>query len=157
MTAISYSDSTQPVTFTYDRGRRQETITDAAGSHTLTHITAGQLLSDQISGGLLDQVTPNWGCQSGGLTSWAPLPRPPEENKPHAQLGGRDGHQTLTPTRTRLADTLKADRNHRITFYYQLGMRSSAQFHLMPDEFHFMPDKFHLMPDPTKNTMWVPS
>jgi hypothetical protein len=56
-----------------------------------------------------------------------------------------------------LADTLKSDRNHRITFYFHLAMRPSAQFHFMPDEFHlmpdkfhFMPDKFHLMPDPTR-------
>src|ERR1700752_4845401 len=40
----------------YDREGRQATITDAAGTHTLTHNAAGQLLSDQISGGLLDQV-----------------------------------------------------------------------------------------------------
>ena len=45
-------------------------------------------------------------------------------------------------TRTFLADTRKSDRNHRITFYFQLAMRSSEQF-------HFMPDKFHLMPEPT--------
>src|SRR5687768_7673432 len=38
------------------------------------------------------------------------------------------------PTRTFFADALKPDRNHRITLYYQRGMRSSAQFHLMPDK-----------------------
>ena len=61
-------------------------------------------------------------------------------------------------TRAFFANALKSDRNHRITFYYQLGMRSSAQFHLMPDKFHlmpdefnFMPDKFHLMSEPTTN------
>ena len=66
------------------------------------------------------------------------------------------GGFTANATWTLLADALKADRNHRITFYYQLGMRSSAQFHFMPDkfhympdEFHYMPDKFHLMPEPT--------
>ena len=57
LTGISYSDSTQPVTLSYDRGGRQATITDAAGTHTLTHNAAGQLLSDQVSGGLLDQVS----------------------------------------------------------------------------------------------------
>lgn len=35
MTGVSYSDSTQPVTLTYDRGGRQATVTDAAGTHTL--------------------------------------------------------------------------------------------------------------------------
>jgi RHS repeat-associated protein len=63
-TGISYSDSTPSVTFTYDRGGRHETITDAAGTHTLTHNAAGQLLSDQISGGLLDQVTVTAGYDS---------------------------------------------------------------------------------------------
>ena len=57
MTGVSYSDGTQAVTLTYDRGGRQATVTDAAGTHTLTHSAAGQLLSDQISGGLLDQVS----------------------------------------------------------------------------------------------------
>ena len=57
VTGISYSDGTQPVAFTYDRGGRQATITDAAGAHTLTHNTAGQLQSDQIAGGLLDGTT----------------------------------------------------------------------------------------------------
>ncbi len=56
MTGVSYSDGTQPVTLSYDRGGRQATVTDAAGTHTLTHNPAGQLLSDQISGGVLDQV-----------------------------------------------------------------------------------------------------
>jgi RHS repeat-associated protein len=64
LTGISYSDSTQPVTFTYDRGGRQETIIDAAGTHTQTHNAAGQLLSDQTSGGLLDQVTVTVGYDS---------------------------------------------------------------------------------------------
>jgi RHS repeat-associated protein len=57
MTGISYSDATQPVAFTYDRGGRQATVTDAAGAHTLTHNTTGQLQSDQIAGGLLDGIT----------------------------------------------------------------------------------------------------
>lgn len=57
MTGVTYSDGTQPVTLTYDRGGRQATITDAAGTHTITHNDAGQLLSDQISGGLLDQIS----------------------------------------------------------------------------------------------------
>ena len=57
MTGVSYSDSTQPVTLSYDRAGRKATITDAGGTHTFTHNAAGQLLSDQISGGLLDQVS----------------------------------------------------------------------------------------------------
>ena len=44
---ISYSDATEPAAFTYDRGGRSATITDTAGTHTLTHNTAGQLQSDQ--------------------------------------------------------------------------------------------------------------
>jgi RHS repeat-associated protein len=53
---MTYSDVTPAVTFTYDRGGRQDTISDSAGSHTLTHNADGQLLSDQITGGLLDGV-----------------------------------------------------------------------------------------------------
>jgi hypothetical protein len=34
------------------------------------------------------------------------------------------------PTRAFLANATKSDRNHRITFYYQLGMRSSAAISL---------------------------
>jgi YD repeat-containing protein len=60
MLGISYSDSTPAVTFSYDRGSRQSGVTDAAGAHTLTYNAAGQLQSDQISGGLLDQVSQRW-------------------------------------------------------------------------------------------------
>lgn len=56
LTGISYSDTTQPVTLSYDRRGRPAVISDAAGTHTLAHNAAGQFLSDQISGGLLDQV-----------------------------------------------------------------------------------------------------
>jgi RHS repeat-associated protein len=56
MSGIIYSDGTQAVAFTHDRGGRQATLTDAAGAHTLTHNAAGQLQSDQIVGGLLDGV-----------------------------------------------------------------------------------------------------
>jgi hypothetical protein len=34
-------------------------------------------------------------------------------------------------------------------------MRSSAQFHFMPDKFHLMPDKFHLMPERTLAHGWT--
>src|SRR5882724_10751894 len=57
MSGITYSDGTQAVGFTYDRGGRQSTITDAAGAHTLTHNAAGQLQADQITGGLQDGIT----------------------------------------------------------------------------------------------------
>jgi RHS repeat-associated protein len=57
---IAYSDTTTPaISFTYDRSGHQSNITDAAGTHTLTHNAAGQLLTDQIAGGLLDQVSVN--------------------------------------------------------------------------------------------------
>lgn len=64
LTGLSYSDGTQPVTFSYDRGGRQATVTDAAGTHTLNYNDAGQQLSDQISGGLLDQITVTAGYDS---------------------------------------------------------------------------------------------
>ncbi|MEN3327398.1 MAG: hypothetical protein V7638_2205 [Acidobacteriota bacterium] len=64
LTGLTYSDGTQPDTVTYDRGGRQATVADAAGSHTLNYNTGGQLLSDQISGGLLDQVTVTNGYDS---------------------------------------------------------------------------------------------
>jgi RHS repeat-associated protein len=57
LTGVTYSDGTQPMTFTYDRGGRQDTVNDAAGNHTFTNNSAGQLLCDQVSGGLLDQVS----------------------------------------------------------------------------------------------------
>jgi RHS repeat-associated protein len=57
VSGVSHSDGTQGIVFTYDRGGRQATITDDAGAHTLTHNSAGQLESDQISGGLLDGTT----------------------------------------------------------------------------------------------------
>jgi len=64
LAGVSYSDGTQPVTFTYDRGGRQATIVDAGGTHVLSHNGAGQLQSDQISGGLLDQVSVTNGYDS---------------------------------------------------------------------------------------------
>ncbi|HSE16369.1 MAG TPA: DUF6402 family protein [Pyrinomonadaceae bacterium] len=64
MTGVGYSDGTPPVTLSYDRGGRRATITDAAGTHTITHNDAGQLLSDSISGGLLDQVSVTIGYDS---------------------------------------------------------------------------------------------
>ena len=53
---IMYSDSTPAVTFSYDRGGRQKTATDAAGSHTRTFNANGELQTEQISGGILDGV-----------------------------------------------------------------------------------------------------
>jgi len=58
---IDYSDSTPAVSFTYDRGGRQTTISDAAGSHTRTFNTAGEMQTEQIAGGLLDGVSINIG------------------------------------------------------------------------------------------------
>lgn len=53
---ITYSDNTPAVSFTYDRGGRQTGVTDAAGSHSLTFNPAGELQTEQISGGILDGV-----------------------------------------------------------------------------------------------------
>lgn len=53
---ITYSDNTPAVSFTYDRGGRQTGVTDAAGSHSLTFNPAGELQTEQISGGILDDV-----------------------------------------------------------------------------------------------------
>jgi RHS repeat-associated protein len=52
----TYSDSTPAVSLTYDRGGRQTGITDAAGSHVRTFNVAGELQSDQITGGILEGV-----------------------------------------------------------------------------------------------------
>lgn len=57
LSGITYSDTTEPVTFTSDRGNRISNITDAAGSHTLTYNAAAQLLTDQVTGGLLDSIS----------------------------------------------------------------------------------------------------
>jgi RHS repeat-associated protein len=64
MSGITYSDGTLAVAFSYDRGGRQATITDAAGAHTLTHNAAGQLQADQVVGGLLDGTTVTVGYDS---------------------------------------------------------------------------------------------
>ena len=53
---ITYSDNTPAVSFTYDRGGRQTGVADAAGSHSLTFNPAGELQTEQISGGILDGV-----------------------------------------------------------------------------------------------------
>lgn len=54
---ITYSDSTPAVSYTYDRGGRKSGVTDAAGAHTRTFNVAGDLQSEQITGGVLDGVT----------------------------------------------------------------------------------------------------
>src|SRR4029077_10316288 len=59
--AVSYSDSTPALTFTYDRGGRQAGVTDASGSHTKSFNAAGDLQGDQITGGILDGVSINVG------------------------------------------------------------------------------------------------
>jgi RHS repeat-associated protein len=51
---VSYSDSTPAVTFAYDRGGRQKTITDAAGTRERSYNVAGELQTEQITGGILD-------------------------------------------------------------------------------------------------------
>jgi RHS repeat-associated protein len=47
---ITYSDSTTPVTLTYDRGGRQVTATDAAGTSTRSFNVGGELQTEQVSG-----------------------------------------------------------------------------------------------------------
>jgi RHS repeat-associated protein len=53
---IDYSDTTPDVTLGYDRGGRQSSITDAAGTHARSFNVAGELQTDQITGGILDLV-----------------------------------------------------------------------------------------------------
>lgn len=53
---VTYSDSTPALTFSYDRGGRQKTAIDAAGSHTRTFNLNGELQTEQISGGILEGV-----------------------------------------------------------------------------------------------------
>ncbi|HJP93502.1 MAG TPA: RHS repeat-associated core domain-containing protein [Pyrinomonadaceae bacterium] len=53
---ITYSDSTPAISITYDRGGRQIGINDAAGSRSRTFNVAGDLQTEQITGGLLDGV-----------------------------------------------------------------------------------------------------
>jgi len=59
MIGITYSDSTPAVTFAYDRGGRQKTITDAAGTRERTFNVTGELQSEQITGGILDLMQVN--------------------------------------------------------------------------------------------------
>ena len=61
---ISYSDSTPAVAFIYDRGGRQATVTDAAGSRTRTFNVAGQMQTETITGGILDALGINVGYDS---------------------------------------------------------------------------------------------
>jgi RHS repeat-associated protein len=61
---ITYSDSTPAVAFTYDRGGRQTTVTDAAGSRTRTFNVANEMQTEQIAGGILDGVSINVGHDS---------------------------------------------------------------------------------------------
>jgi RHS repeat-associated protein len=53
---VSYSDGTPAASFSYDRGGRQTDITDAGGSRVRSFNVAGQLQSEQITGGILDGV-----------------------------------------------------------------------------------------------------
>jgi RHS repeat-associated protein len=56
MISATYSDSTPAVAFAYDRGGRQKTITDAAGTRARSFNVAGDLQTEQITGGILDLV-----------------------------------------------------------------------------------------------------
>lgn len=53
---IDYSDTTQDVTLGYDRGGRQASAIDAAGTRARSFNFAGELQTEQISGGILDLV-----------------------------------------------------------------------------------------------------
>jgi YD repeat-containing protein len=61
MRTVTYSDSTPALAFAYDRGGHQISVTDASGSHTRSFNVAGELQSDQITGGILDGVSVNVG------------------------------------------------------------------------------------------------
>jgi hypothetical protein len=56
LTGVDYADTTPDVSLAYDRGGRQQTITDAAGTHTRSFTERGDLKTEHISGGLLDMV-----------------------------------------------------------------------------------------------------
>ena len=53
---VTYSDSTPGVSFSYDRGGRQTSATDVGGARTRTFNAAGQLETEQITGGVLDGI-----------------------------------------------------------------------------------------------------
>jgi RHS repeat-associated protein len=61
MAVVNYSDGTPQVKFSRDRAGRVATISDAAGSHTLTYNAAGEMQTTQTLGGLLDGVALNVG------------------------------------------------------------------------------------------------
>jgi RHS repeat-associated protein len=56
LTGVNYSDSTPDFTLGYDRGGRQSSVTDAAGTHARTFNALGGLKTDQVTGGVLDGV-----------------------------------------------------------------------------------------------------
>jgi RHS repeat-associated protein len=53
---VTHSESTPGVTFTYDRGGRPASVSDAGGIRQRTFTVAGQLATEQITGGLLNGV-----------------------------------------------------------------------------------------------------
>ena len=57
-------DWTEALAITYDRGGRQTDISDAADAHTLTFNVAGEMQSEQITGGILDGININIGYDS---------------------------------------------------------------------------------------------
>ncbi len=61
---VTYSDSTPGLSYTYDRGGRQTSITDAAGARTRTFNVEGELQTEQIAGGILDGVNVTVGFDS---------------------------------------------------------------------------------------------
>ena len=61
---ISYSDSTPAVAFTYDRGGRQNKRHRCGRSQTRTFNLAGEMQTEQITGGILDGVGINVGYDS---------------------------------------------------------------------------------------------
>ncbi len=64
LAGVSYSDSTPGVTFAYDRGGRQKTITDVAGTRDRSFNAAGDLQTEQITGGVLDGLSTTIGFDS---------------------------------------------------------------------------------------------
>ena len=61
---VTYDDSTPALAYTYDRGGRQTNITDAAGARTRTYSVEDDLLTEQITGGVLDGVSVTVGLDS---------------------------------------------------------------------------------------------
>jgi RHS repeat-associated protein len=119
VTLIDYSDTTPDVTFEYDRGGRQKTITDAAGTHTRTFTAWGELLTDSVSGGLLNGVKVEAGYD--GLLRRASL----QVNVGAGVLGGQTyGYDAASRLETVTSGALAATYSYHAT----RGLHTSTSF-----------------------------